>query len=117
MSSISDGLSSIYSLTAQINALKNQTDASAVNSGNIDPKVALLALQKNFNAMLNELSVSSDPDKDRNKEESDPFAFLTNYQTFINNLNNQSTQGSAASNASLNINSYTGSIDNNDTVP
>lgn len=97
MSSIYDSLSNVYSLTSQINALKNQqtsTKSATDQVNSIDPKAAVYELQKDFNQMLKDLISSSDEDKD--KEESDPFAFLTDYQTSLNNLN---------------VNSYTGSVE------
>jgi hypothetical protein len=112
VSSIYDSLSNVYSLTSQINALKNQqtgTGSATNQSDSIDPKAAVYELQKNFNEMLNGLISSSDEDK----KGSDLFDFLTDYQTSINNLNNQKTQSNAANNTSLNIDSYIGTIENN----
>ena len=112
MSSITDGISSVNSLTTQISSLKeNAANAKA----SADPNAVIFNLQQNFNEMLNELVSSSDQDKE--KEQSDPFSFLfTNYQTEINNINKQNSQTQTAadpsSESSLNINSYTGSIDN-----
>lgn len=97
MSSIYSSLSNIYSLTAKIAALKNQqtgANSSTGQSSSIDPEVVVYELQKNFSEMLNDLISSSGEDED--KEESDPFAFLIDHQTSINNLN---------------INSYTGSVE------
>lgn len=113
MSSLMDGLSNIYSLTSQINSLKDQATRTKSNTNGTDPENALLNLQQNFNEMLNSLIVSSDQDKDKDKEGSDPFAFLTDYQNSLYNLTNQTSQSNTTNNSSLNINSYTGSIDDN----
>ena len=84
MSSAFDGLSNIYSLTAQINKLKDQ--ASQASSG-ADPDLALLNIQKNFNEMLNDFISSSDDD---DKKKSDSLtSLITNYQASISNANNQ----------------------------
>jgi len=115
MSDYLDGLSNMYTLTAQINALKNQqtsTNSTTGQASSIDPKEALYKLQLNFNEMLNGL-ISSD--KDKEEEKSDFFDFFTDYQTSVNQLNNQNNQSSQAqstNNPALNVNSYTGSIDN-----
>ena len=79
MSDYLDGLSNMYTLTAQINALKNQqtsTNSAAGQASSIDPKEALYKLQLNFNEMLNGLISSSDEDK-KDEEKSDFFDFFT----------------------------------------
>jgi hypothetical protein len=58
-----------------------------------------------------DIEAKNTPDK-KNEEKSDFFDFFTDYQTSINQLNNQNPQTNATSNPSLNVNSYTGSIDN-----
>jgi hypothetical protein len=112
MSSVTDGISSVNSLTTQINSLKEK---AANASASADPNAVIFNLQQNFNDMLNELVSSSDQEKE--KEKSDPFSFIfTNYQAEINNINKQNTQTQPAANpsseSSLSINSYTGSLDN-----
>lgn len=114
MSSSLDGLSNIYSLTSQINSLKDQaTNAKSTDSqsNSIDPNTALLNLQKNFNDMLNELVTSSD-DEEKKKESSDIFSSLLNNDTY--SVNGQIYQtGTTSSGTGINVNSYTGSINNN----
>ena len=111
MSSITDGISSVNSLTTQINTLKENAAAAKASA---NPNAVIFNLQQNFNEMLNELVSSSDQDK----KESDSLASVfTSYQTEINNLNKQISQAKTAakssSGSSLNVNSYTGSIDGN----
>ena len=85
MASILNGMSDVYSLTAKINALKNQSTGAAQSK--TDPNNAILELQQSFNEMLNNLLASSDDDKDNKK--TDPFAFITDYQKSLDELNAQ----------------------------
>jgi len=68
-----DGLSNIYSLTAQINALKNAQNNSNLNSVNnanqasqVDPKTYAYEMEKSFSQMLDNLMFSSDEEKEKN---------------------------------------------------
>jgi len=91
MTAAFDGLSNIYSLTAQINSLKDQATKSTNSStNNIDPQLALLNIQKNFNEMLNDLT-SSDKEKEENSDSL--ISLINNYQTATNNTaNSNNTQ-------------------------
>ncbi|MDD4178747.1 MAG: hypothetical protein PHH14_01690 [Candidatus Margulisbacteria bacterium] len=116
MTSVASSLSNIYSITAKINELKNQTTSSNTaatttsEASTVDPEQALLDLQKSFNDMLSSLLSSSDDEED--DEESDPFAYLYNSnQATTNNLTNQLSSLTSNSSSSLNISSYTGTVD------
>lgn len=105
MSSWLDGLSNIYSITARINALKNQANSSDPNlntAKEYDPDEMLYALEQNFSQMLDNL-ISSNKDEEEEKEKSDPLAFLFN--------NAQTSSSTSALENYLNISSYTGKID------
>lgn len=98
-----DGMTSIYSLTAQITALKDQSSngsntaaSSGLNYSN--PDEFLMAIQKSFNDMLTDFLNSTD-DNDDNNEETDIFDLITQTNT---NLQSD-TQNTA--------NAYAGSID------
>ena len=114
MSTLSDGLSNVYALTAQINALKSgnktPTTSAASQQTSPDPQTAILQMQQNFNDMLDSLITS--PDDTRNKEKNDPLAaFLNEYQASLPGTNSQTTQSNSTSN--INVNSYTGSVETN----
>jgi len=83
MSSSFDGLENIYSIQANIDALKkaqsNKESALNANKGQVDPDSFLLETQQNFNSMLNTLIGSSDDDKE--KSSSDYFSFLDSSQS------------------------------------
>ena len=79
MSSLMDGINNAYLLTAQINALKAQSQTSTNN-----PETIKVALEQNFNKMLDDLISSTDDDK---KKEEDIFSFFTDTnQTSLKNL-------------------------------
>ena len=101
MSSWMDGLSSIYSITAKIEALKNQANSAGSNLNTqqeTDPQEALYAMEQNFSSMLNSLLASSD-DEDKEKN--------SNALDFLFNSTQTSTTNSTLENY-LNINSSTG---------
>lgn len=102
MSSLMEGMSNVYSLTAQITALKDQSSkgnaatSTGLNYG--DPDQFLMAIKKSFNDMLTDFLNSTDDDDD-DDEETDIFDLITQGNTSLQS-GTQST-----------INSYTGSID------
>jgi len=107
MSSWMDGLSSIYSITAKIEALKNQANSAGSNLNTqqeTDPQEALYAMEQNFSSMLNSLLASSD-DEDKEKN--------SNALDFLFNSTQTSTTNSTLENY-LNISPSTGT--NNDQV-
>lgn len=85
MSGTFDGLSNIYQISAQIDALKNaeqNTSAAlgASSAGGInatDPNSFLIQSEQNFNTMLNALTTTQD-DQQQQTNSSDPFSFLNN---------------------------------------
>ncbi|MFH1542087.1 MAG: hypothetical protein ABIE84_03235, partial [bacterium] len=89
MSILSEGLSSVQSLTAQIEKLQalDPNDPATVET-------AQLMLQQNFNSMLDNLLSNNDDDDDDNSG-IDPFNFLTNNpnQLASNNIGLQNLVG------------------------
>ena len=82
MSNLMDGINNAYLLTAQINALKAQGQTATNN-----PETIKVALEQNFNKMLNEIIAATDDDK---KDEEDIFSFFTeSNQTSLKNLQSQ----------------------------
>jgi hypothetical protein len=76
MSSVSDGLSSYFSLTSKINALKNQKSDSA-KALSSDPDEALLSLkQQELGKTLDLTSSSEEEDAEKT---SDFFSFFLSY--------------------------------------
>ncbi len=70
MSTLMDGINNVYSLTAQIEALRS------ANQQNIDdPEALRYALEQNFNQMLNDL-VASTSEEDEDEDKNDPFSFF-----------------------------------------
>lgn len=83
MSDAFDGLSNVYSIQANIEALKNaQTNSSAAlnsnNNNQVDPKTFLYQTELTFNQMLNSLVGSADEEKEDSS--SDYFSFLSDSQ-------------------------------------
>ncbi|MFH1386411.1 MAG: hypothetical protein ABIH50_01935 [bacterium] len=108
MTSLSDGLSNVYSLTDKINAIKaGKLDPSIKTANNqpLDPDQALIDIAQSFNDMLN--SLISDPDDEKNKTGNDMFASLISNQ----NLQNQLTNPMAGTLNNLNVNPITGALD------
>src|SRR3989339_884179 len=110
MTAISDGLSNIYSLTSQINSLKEQAKSgNADPSAGIDPKESILYMQQSFYDMLSKL-ISTNDDSDKEKESSDPFSFLSSSSQLSANLSGQLSASSSDSGSSLN--QYSGILNN-----
>jgi hypothetical protein len=88
-----DGLSNIYTIQANIDALKNaQGNSSAAlnNQSQVDPDTFLYQTALSFNQMLDSLVSPSDDEKEKNS--SDLFGFLGNSQeSYIENLTKQQT--------------------------
>lgn len=89
MSSIENGINNYYSLTAQMNKLKE----SGSTASEEDIATVQLSLQKNFNDMLNNLIKTSnnEDDNDDNKS-SDLFgSIIESNQAYIDTLTQQKT--------------------------
>lgn len=88
MSDTLDGLSNIYSIQANLEALKNakNNSAAALNTGKsqVDPGAFLLQKEQTFNTMLNTLISSPDEEKQQNS---------SNYFDFLDNSQNSSLSG------------------------
>ncbi|MFA6430851.1 MAG: hypothetical protein WCV91_00485 [Candidatus Margulisiibacteriota bacterium] len=112
MAAISDGLSNIYALTAKIIALKEQAKSGDNSSAsNIDPQESVLYLQQTFYEMLSKLTASSD-EEDKNKDASDPFAFLSSSNQLSTDLSSQLNEAGSttANNNGISIDPYTGTL-------
>ena len=98
MSSIENGINKYYSLTEQINKLKE----SGATVSNEDIASVQISLQKNFNDMLNNLiKTSNDDDDDDNS--SDLFGSITDSnQAYIDNLTQQNTATDTSQTTDLN---------------
>jgi hypothetical protein len=80
-----DGVNSVNSLTAQINALQ-----AAEKAGAKDADAMQLILAQNFNKMLDDLVSSSGDTDDDDDKGIDPFSFLTgSNQTYAEQLMRQ----------------------------
>jgi hypothetical protein len=67
-----DGISSVNSLTSQINGL-----SKAGSLENYNPKAIEYLLEQNFNQMLEKLVASADSEDDKDEDSFDPFSFMT----------------------------------------
>lgn len=94
MASWMDGLSGMYTLTSQINALKNQATSSGSSGTSTSlptPEETILSFQQNFSKMLSSL-FSSDDDQKKEEENSNPFSsFINTYQQTIPNFQQTTT--------------------------
>jgi|GEM_PF-4786645 len=93
MSILMDGISSVNSLTLQINSLSK---SGAIE--NYDPKAVEYLLEQNFNQMLEKLLASADSDDD-DDESIDPFSFMI---TDPSTLSIESAAGESDENALTN---------------
>jgi len=96
MTSISDGLSNIEAINAQITALQqNGGTGSAASSTLSSPDAFILQTQQNFNAMLTNLMSNSTSDTGDNTGDnsSDPFASLMNNQNLQTQLTTAGNTG------------------------
>jgi hypothetical protein len=75
MSILSEGINNVYALTNQISNLQS-VDPSAY-----DPKAMEVALQQNFNQMLNDLMFAVDSDDEDDKDKFDPFGLMVSSYT------------------------------------
>jgi len=92
------GLSNIYSLTAQIDALKKAKNAGSSSSpaSQVDPKNYIYEMEKTFSQMLDNLMGPSDEEKEK-ESSSDIFSSIMTSQQNELDLLNSKNQGLSSS--------------------
>lgn len=107
-----DGLSNMYALTAQINALKKQgiSNNGAISKDTIDPQSVLLSFQQYLNQTLNNLLISSDQNNE-NSNDSLFSSLLSSTQQSINDLSNQAQQSQPSNKSgNISVSPYSGAV-------
>jgi hypothetical protein len=92
------GLSNIYSLTAQIDALKKAKNAgsSASSASQVDPKNYIYEMEKTFSQMLDNLMGPSDEEKEKESSDDIFSSIMTSQQNQLDLLNSKN-QGLSSS--------------------